>query len=215
MSIVLLLSRAVFAGDPGAVPAESAPGRLARGIALFEDGQFARAHSEIKQALGIGLADGRDQALAHKYLAFYYCLHGVPRQCVKSFERALLADAEMRLAAEESANADWRAAFENARRNIEKTRLSDGAEGMRISADKDARAKLRPRGDSAVLVFDIMPWGALYIDGKLRAVTPPDKQIRLPSGSHDIKIVNGHKNPVSARYRLAGGEVYVVEYTFE
>jgi hypothetical protein len=188
---------------------------LSEGIALFEDGQYARAHGQLKQSLAEGLNDGRNVALAHKYLAFYYCLYGVRRQCVKSFERALLADSDQQLNPDERSNQDWVSAFETARQNVDKSRLRNNMTGMRISADKDARGKLRPKSNVAVLTFDVMPWGALYIDGKLRAVSPPDKQVWLPSGNHRIKIVNGHKNSVDAQYRLAGGEVYVLEYKFE
>jgi hypothetical protein len=188
---------------------------LAEGIALFEDGQFARAHDQLKQALANGLSDGRDVSLAHKYLAFYYCLHGVRRQCVKSFERSLLADSDQDLNADERGNSEWLAAFDAARQNIDKSRVNGNISGMRISTDSDARAKLKPKKNVAVLTFDIMPWGAMHIDGKLRAVSPPDKQLWLPSGNHRIKIVNGKNNSVEAQYRLAGGEVYVLEYKFE
>ncbi len=188
---------------------------LAEGIALFEDGQFARAHDQLKQALANGLSDGRDVSLAHKYLAFYYCLHGVRRRCVKSFERSLLADSDQKLNADERGNSEWLAAFDAARQNVDKARVDGNISGMRISTDKDARANLKPKKNVAVLTFDVMPWGAMYIDGKLRAVSPPDKQLWLPSGKHRVKIVNGKNNSVEAQYRLAGGEVYVLEYKFE
>jgi tetratricopeptide (TPR) repeat protein len=196
-------------------PSVSAQRNLAEGIALFEDGQYARAHSQLKKAVATGLADGRDAALAHKYLAFYYCLHGVRRQCVKSFERALRADSDQDLNPEERNNSEWLAAFNAARQNVEKSRINNNSTGVRISTDSESRAKLKPKKDVAVLIFDVMPWGAMYINGKLRAVSPPDKQLWLPSGNHRIKIVNGKDNAVDAQYRLAGGEVYILEYKFE
>jgi hypothetical protein len=196
-------------------PTVSAQRSLAEGIALFEDGQYARAHSQLKQSVAAGLADGRDAALAHKYLAFYYCLHGVRRQCVKSFERALLADSDVELNTDERSNSEWSAAFEAARQNIDKSRASNNSSGVRISSDREARTRLKPKKNVSVVIFDVMPWGAVYIDGKLRAVSPPDKQLWLPSGNHRIKLVNGKHNAVDTQYRLAGGEVYVLEYKFE
>lgn len=215
----MLIGISVCIGSSLAAEAQSisvsAQRNLAEGIALFEDGQYARAHSQLKQAVAVGLADGRDAALAHKYLAFYYCLHGVRRQCVKSFERALLADSDVDLNTDERSNSEWLAAFDVARQNVDKTRAPNNTTGVRISSDREARTKLKPKKNVSVLVFDVMPWGAVYIDGKLRAVSPPDKQLWLPTGNHRIKIVNGKNNAVDTQYRLAGGEVYVLEYKFE
>jgi len=200
--------------------AESAQGvppqrSLAEGIALFDDGQYARAHGALKRALAMGLTDPRDTSEAYKYLAFYYCLHGVRRQCVRSFEKALQADPDQALNADESSNSEWLAAFDAARKNLEKNGVRRQDVDLRIRSDREARDQIKPKKNIAVLVFDIQPWGALHIDGKLRAVSPPDKRLWLPSGEHRIKIVNGRHDAAEAQYRLAGGEVYVLEYKFE
>lgn len=187
---------------------------LAKGIAFFDDGQFPRAQSYLKRALAEGLQEQADAALAYKYLAFYYCKYDVRRLCVDSFRRSMQLNPDLYLNLGERNNKQILSAYEEARNNIKREQIG-AIRGMRISADRTARAKFVPKRNMAVLMLDIMPWASVYIDGKLRAVTPPDKRLWLPSGSHKIRVVNRKNDVEEAKYRLAGGEVYVLEYQFE
>ena len=51
-------------------PAERA---LFEGIRAYDDGQYAQAEAALRKALAAGLRSGRDQASAHKLLAFITC----------------------------------------------------------------------------------------------------------------------------------------------
>ncbi|XVJ71804.1 MAG: tripartite tricarboxylate transporter substrate binding protein BugE [Rhizobacter sp.] len=70
-------------------PAEKA---LIDGIRLYEENQYAEAEAQIGKALGLRLSTPRYQALAHKYLAFIYCLSKRPQECEASFRNAIAAD---------------------------------------------------------------------------------------------------------------------------
>ena len=65
---------------------------LVEGIRLYEDASFDRAETALRQALRIGLADPRDQAVAYKYLAFIACAFNRVAECQASFRSALAAD---------------------------------------------------------------------------------------------------------------------------
>lgn len=71
-------------------PAERA---LINGLRQYEDGSFERAEGSIRSALGLGLADWRDTAVAHKYLAFLACAFNRLAECEQQFREALVADA--------------------------------------------------------------------------------------------------------------------------
>jgi Tfp pilus assembly protein PilF len=70
-------------------PAERA---LIQGLALYDQAAFERAESAFREALGAGLADPRDVATAHKYLAFIDCAFNRIAPCEQSFRAALAAD---------------------------------------------------------------------------------------------------------------------------
>jgi len=65
---------------------------LIEGIRLYEDAAFDRAEAALHDALREGLADGRDQAAACKYLAFIACAFDRLAECESSFESAFAAD---------------------------------------------------------------------------------------------------------------------------
>jgi len=65
---------------------------LIEGIRLYEDAVFDRAEAALRQALSEGLADGRDQAAAYKYLAFIACAFDRLAECESNFRGAFAAD---------------------------------------------------------------------------------------------------------------------------
>jgi hypothetical protein len=65
---------------------------LIEGIRLYEDAAFDRAETALHEALREGLADGRDQAAAYKYLAFVACAFDRLADCESNFESAFAAD---------------------------------------------------------------------------------------------------------------------------
>ena len=85
-------------------PAERA---LIEGIRLYEEASFERAEAALQQALGDGLADRRDRAVAHKYIAFIACAFDRLAQCEASFASAFAADPGFALSDKEIGHPVW------------------------------------------------------------------------------------------------------------
>jgi Tfp pilus assembly protein PilF len=92
--------------------AERPPERaLLAGIRAYEDGQYADAERQLTQALQLGLASPKDQAAAHKYLAFVYCTSQRPAECEAAFRAARRADPAFTLSRSEAGHPMWGPVF--------------------------------------------------------------------------------------------------------
>jgi len=85
--------------------------QLAQGIQSYDDGERKVAAKQIQTALDLGLDSKRDQAKAHKYLAFIVCVTGRERACRDQFRKALDADPAFELEPAEAGNPVWSAAL--------------------------------------------------------------------------------------------------------
>lgn len=85
-------------------PAERA---LIDGIRQYEDAAFDKAETALRQALREGLADGRDRAVAYKYLAFITCAFNRPAECEACFVEAFAADPGFKLNDKEIGHPIW------------------------------------------------------------------------------------------------------------
>jgi Tfp pilus assembly protein PilF len=85
-------------------PAEKA---LLAGIRAYEDAQYEQAEDRFRAALQIGLASAKDQAAAHKHLAFILCASGRGAECEAEFRRALAADPGFTLSRSEAGHPLW------------------------------------------------------------------------------------------------------------
>jgi Tfp pilus assembly protein PilF len=85
-------------------PAERA---LINGIRSYEEGSFDRAEAALRSALAQGLADPRDNATAHKYLAFLACAFSRLGECEQHFRDAFAADANFSLTETEVGHPIW------------------------------------------------------------------------------------------------------------
>jgi Tfp pilus assembly protein PilF len=115
---VLITVLAGCATAPSA-PAPAAPSGLAElmertaeralieGIRLYDDGQYAAAEAALQRALQAGLASTRDQATAHKLLAFIACTSAREAACEASFRAARTADPGFELAKAEAGHPMW------------------------------------------------------------------------------------------------------------
>lgn len=118
----LLLFTAVMAGcatPPPPAPAPAAPSGLAElmertaeralveGIRLYDEGQYPAAEAALKRALQAGLASPRDQATAHKLIAFVACTSAREPECEAAFRAARSADPAFELAKAEAGHPMW------------------------------------------------------------------------------------------------------------
>lgn len=80
---------------------------LAVGVASYEDGAYKQASRQLQNALSLGLESGAEQARAHKYLAFMYCVGKRQKQCREEFGKAMAADSAFDLTPAEAGHPTW------------------------------------------------------------------------------------------------------------
>jgi Tfp pilus assembly protein PilF len=85
-------------------PAERA---LLEGLRAYDDGQYAQAEAALRKALANGLRSGRDQASAHKLLAFVTCTSERLAECEAAFRAARAADPSFALTRPEAGHPLW------------------------------------------------------------------------------------------------------------
>jgi Tfp pilus assembly protein PilF len=85
-------------------PAERA---LIEGLRAYDDGQYEQAEAALRSALDHGLASPRDQASAHKLLAFITCTSERLAECEAAFRAARAADPAFMLNRSEAGHPLW------------------------------------------------------------------------------------------------------------
>ena len=88
-------------------PIDKAQQELINGIASYENGSYKLAVRQLQGALALGLEARKEQASAHKYLAFMHCVSGRERLCREEFRKALDADASFDLSPAEAGHPTW------------------------------------------------------------------------------------------------------------
>ena len=86
---------------------------LDKGIRSYEDGEYKTSAKQLQTALDLGLDAKRDQAKAHKYLAFIACAAGRKTTCRNEFNKALDADPKLDLAPAEAGHPSWGPVWRN------------------------------------------------------------------------------------------------------
>jgi Tfp pilus assembly protein PilF len=85
-------------------PAEKA---LQAGLRAYDDAQYADAEKQLNNALKTGLVSPRDQAEAHKVLAFIYCTSKRVVECEAEFRAAKASDPAFALSKSEQGHPLW------------------------------------------------------------------------------------------------------------
>jgi len=88
-----------------------AEGALLAGLRAYDDAQYPEAERRINQALQAGLSSPKDQAAAHKHLAFIYCTTQRQPQCEAAFRAARAADPAFDLTKSEAGHPLWGPVF--------------------------------------------------------------------------------------------------------
>ena len=84
---------------------------LQKGIKSYEEGAYKSAANQFQAALDLGLHARRDQAKAHKYLAFIVCVNGREKSCRDEFRKALDVDPSFELGPAEIGHPVWGTVF--------------------------------------------------------------------------------------------------------
>jgi Tfp pilus assembly protein PilF len=90
--------------DITARPAEAA---LLAGMRSYEDAQYPQAEQQLQNALRLGLPSPKDQAAAHKYLAFIFCVSNRAAECESAFRSAKRSDPGFALSKSEAGHPLW------------------------------------------------------------------------------------------------------------
>jgi Tfp pilus assembly protein PilF len=85
-------------------PAEKA---LLAGMRAYDDAQYPLAEQNLTQSLKLGLVSKRDQAAAHKLLAFIYCTSDRTSACEAEFRAARASDPAFALSKAEAGHPQW------------------------------------------------------------------------------------------------------------
>jgi Tfp pilus assembly protein PilF len=85
-------------------PAERA---LLQGLRAYEDANYTESQKGLSQALSLGLTNRKDQAIAHKHLAFIHCANQRMAPCEDSFKQAFAADPQFELSKAEAGHPAW------------------------------------------------------------------------------------------------------------
>ncbi|HLL19658.1 MAG TPA: TssQ family T6SS-associated lipoprotein [Rubrivivax sp.] len=80
---------------------------LIEGIRAYDDGQYPQAEAALRKALAAGLRSPRDQATAHKLLAFITCTSERLTDCEAAFRAARAADPAFNLSRSEAGHPQW------------------------------------------------------------------------------------------------------------
>jgi Tfp pilus assembly protein PilF len=80
---------------------------LFEGIRAYDDGLYPQAEAALRKALADGLRSARDQASAHKLLAFLTCTSERLAECEAEFRAARKADPAFALSRSEAFHPLW------------------------------------------------------------------------------------------------------------
>ena len=83
---------------------------LQTGLKQYDQGQYKRAASTLQQAIDSGLAPS-SQVIAHKHLAFIYCISNRISLCRSEFGKAFGLDPRFDLAPAEVGHPQWGPVF--------------------------------------------------------------------------------------------------------
>jgi len=84
---------------------------LSMGIHNYEEGNYKNAAGHFQNALDGGLASSSDQIIAHKYLAFIYCVSGEKLACRGEFKQLLKLNPKFTLTPAEAGHPIWGPVF--------------------------------------------------------------------------------------------------------
>ena len=83
---------------------------LNAGLRQYDNGEYAQAARNFQGAIDLGLSE-RDEANAHKHLAFIHCASGRERACRDEFRKALAMEPDLELAPAEAGHPSWGPVF--------------------------------------------------------------------------------------------------------
>jgi hypothetical protein len=85
-------------------------------------------------------------------------------------------------------------------------------------SDKPSIARVRTLeetiGEAAVMNLMVLPWGEIYLDGRMQGVSPPLMELQVAPGKHEIEIRNTNFPVYKQVIQVKVGEKLIIKHTF-
>jgi len=104
----------------------------------------------------------------------------------------------------------------DAKKATRKSRKIAAAEQKSKDAKKNARIRTlaETTGAPAVVSLGVLPWGEIYLDGRMQGVSPPLMELQVVEGQHEIKIRNTSFPTVTRIITVKSGEKIKIKHRF-
>lgn len=104
----------------------------------------------------------------------------------------------------------------DAKKAARKSRKIAAAEEKAKDAKKNARIRTlaETTGAPAVVSLGVLPWGEIYLDGRMQGVSPPLMELQVVEGQHEIKIRNTTFPSVTRIITVKSGEKIKIKHRF-
>jgi len=83
-----------------------------------------------------------------------------------------------------------------------------------VKQSSRVRTLVETTGAPAVLNLVIVPWGEVYLDGRMQGVSPPLMELQVLAGKHEIKIRNTKFPAFTQIIKVKSGERIKIRYSF-
>jgi class 3 adenylate cyclase len=83
-----------------------------------------------------------------------------------------------------------------------------------VKQSSRVRTLVETTGAPAVVNLVIVPWGDVYLDGRMQGASPPLLELQVLAGKHEIKIRNTTFPPFTQIIRVKSGEKIRIRYSF-
>ncbi len=111
---------------------------------------------------------------------------------------------------EAAKDADARKATRKARKNAE----AELQKTKDVKKDPRIRTLAETTGAPAVVSLGVLPWGEIYLDGRMQGVSPPLMELQVVEGQHEIKIRNTTFPTITRIITVKSGEKIKIRHRF-
>jgi len=83
-----------------------------------------------------------------------------------------------------------------------------------VKQSSRVRTLAETTGAPAVVSLVVLPWGEVYLDGRMQGVSPPLLELQVVAGKHEIKIRNTTFPAYTQVIKVKSGEKIKIKHTF-
>ncbi len=91
---------------------------------------------------------------------------------------------------------------------------TSGSTNIQATVNRNPVKTQQPGNPVAHMIFDISPWGEIYVDGEKQGVSPPLKNLQVKTGEHTIVIRNKSLKPYRRIVTLNPQEQITIDHRF-